>query len=468
MTTRAVMVSLLMWLSLSQPSAVASSEANATESEQTNHHHVVDDTRNRIATAQYECFQRILKESNPRTKGPMCNRTWDGWLCWDETDAGFTTEQHCPDYYGDFDPKEMASKVCTDEGQWGRHPQSNRTWTNYTTCKTHNVQGRMTAINLFYLALIGHGLSLTSLLISLAIFFHFKTLSCQRITLHKNLFFSFVLNSGITIIWYITVNNHNDPMQRNPVSCNVIMLIHLYLMTCNYFWMLCEGIYLHTLIVVAVFAEKQHLLWYYLLGWGFPLVPALIHAVARYCYYNDPCWIRSDTSLLYIIHSPICAALLVNFFFLLNIVRVLITKLKVTHKAEASLYMKAVRATLILIPLLGIHYVLLPYKGPSEVYQYVMNIFMHTQGLLVATIFCFFNGEVQTVLRRHWNQQRMQFGGTFANADVFRSASYVASSLTEVHRCYSIESHTEYLNGKSYQDIQTPIHTIHRSDTPFA
>uniref|UniRef100_A0A8C5FSB4 Calcitonin gene-related peptide type 1 receptor-like n=1 Tax=Gadus morhua TaxID=8049 RepID=A0A8C5FSB4_GADMO len=435
-----------------QPATVASSEANAAESKQTNHHH----GGNRITTAQYECFQRILKESHPQT-GPMCNRTWDGWLCWDQTEAGFTTEQFCPDYFEDFDPKAMASKVCTDEGQWGRHPESSRTWTNYTTCKTHTVQGHKTAMNLFYLALLGHGLSLTSLLISLAIFFHFKTLSCQRITLHKNLFFSFVLNSGITIIWYTTVNNHNDPMQSNTVSCKVIMFIHLYLMTCNYFWMLCEGIYLHTLIVVAVFAEKQHLLWYYLLGWGFPLVPALIHAVARYCYYNDTCWIRSDTSLLYIIHSPICAALLVNLFFLLNIVRVLITKLKVTHKAEFSLYMKAVRATLILIPLLGIHFVLLPYKGPSEVYQYVMNIFIHTQGLLVATIFCFFNGEVQTVLRRHWNQQRMQFGGTFANADVFRSASYVASSLTEVHRCYSIESHTEYLNGKNYQDIQTPV-----------
>lgn len=32
--------------------------------------------------------------------------------------------------------------------------------------------------------------------------------------------------------------------------------------------MLCEGIYLHTLIVVAVFTEEQHLRWYYLLGWG--------------------------------------------------------------------------------------------------------------------------------------------------------------------------------------------------------
>lgn len=48
----------------------------------------------------------------------------------------------------------------------------------------------------------------------------------------------------------------------------------------------------------------------------------------------------------------------------------------------------------------------------------------------------------------------------FANTDFFRSASYVASSLTEVHRCYSIESHTEHLNGKSYSDI-------FRSDSPF-
>lgn len=73
---------------------------------------------------------------------------------------------------------------------------------------------------------------------------------------------------------------------------------------------------------------------------------------------------------------------------------------------------------------------------------------------------CFLS-QVQSVLRRHWNQQRMQFAGSFANADFFRPASYVASSLTEVHRCYSIESHTtEHMNGKSYSDI-------FRSDSPF-
>uniref|UniRef100_A0A8C4IU18 Calcitonin gene-related peptide type 1 receptor n=1 Tax=Dicentrarchus labrax TaxID=13489 RepID=A0A8C4IU18_DICLA len=434
--------------------------------EHLNHRGEHQASRNQIAMAQYECFQRIRKmlllhHCIPTFK---CNTTWDGWLCWDETEAGVTTEQSCPEYYDDFDPHAMASKVCTETGEWGRHPESKRTWTNFTNCRANTTHHGAAAMTHFYLVMIGHGLSVVSLLISLGIFFHFKSLSCQRITLHKNLFLSFVLNSIITVVRLTTVVNKQGHSHNDSASCKLLMFIHLYLLSCNYFWMLCEGIYLHTLIVVAVFAEKQHLMWYYLLGWGFPLVPAVIHSIARHCYYNDKCWVSSNTSLLYIIHGPICAALVVNLFFLLNIVRVLITKLRVTHQAESSLYMRAVRATLILIPLLGIQFVLLPYKPQDhwvfEVYLYIMDILLHYQGLLVSTIFCFFNGEVQSVLRRHWNQQRMQFAGTFANADFFRSASYVASSLTEVHRCYSIESHTEHMNGKSYSDI-------FRSDSPF-
>ncbi|XP_052349028.1 calcitonin gene-related peptide type 1 receptor-like [Oncorhynchus keta] len=449
----------------------ASPEVNSTQQHlQLNVYHDIGLTRNKIVTAQFECYQKIMKDNDHNKIGPVCNRTWDGWLCWDDTEAGFTSEQHCPDYFQDFDPSEMVTKICSENGHWFLHPDSNRTWTNYTRCNEHTKEGRMTAMNLFYLALIGHGLSLISLFISLGIFFNFKSLSCQRVTLHKNLFFSFVLNSVITIIWLTAVANNQELVQRNPTSCKVSVFIHLYLFGCNYFWMLCEGIYLHTLIVVAVFAEKQHLMWYYLLGWGFPLIPASIHAIARSYYYNDNCWISSNTSLLYIIHGPICAALLVNLFFLLNIVRVLITKLKVTNQAESSLYMKAVRATLILVPLLGIQYVLLPYKPEervsSEIYDYIMHILMHYQGLLVATIFCFFNGEVQGVLRRHWKQYRMQFGSTLTHSDAMRSASYTASSITDVQGCYSIDSNTEHLNGKGgCLDIET---SILKSENPFA
>ncbi|XP_059418414.1 calcitonin gene-related peptide type 1 receptor-like isoform X1 [Carassius carassius] len=471
MTTSCWVICLFLLGSVTEFIVLASPEVNESQQQHPqNVYHDIGVTRNKIVTAQFECYQKIVKDnSQDKIAGPVCNRTWDGWLCWDDTEAGVTSEQQCPDYFQDFDPTEMVTKICTESGQWFLHPESNRTWTNFTRCNLLTNEGRRTAMNLFYLALIGHGLSLTSLFISLGIFFHFKSLSCQRITLHKNLFLSFVLNSIITSIWLTAVANNQDVVQENPISCKVSQFIHLYIFVCNYFWMLCEGIYLHTLIVVAVFAEKQHLMWYYLLGWGFPLIPATIHAVARSHYYNDNCWISSSTSLLYIIHGPICAALLVNLFFLLNIVRVLITKLKVTHQAESSLYMKAVRATLILVPLLGIQFVLLPYKPggrvSAEIYDYIMHILMHYQGLLVATIFCFFNGEVQAVLRRHWNQYRIQFGSNIIQSDALRSASYTASSITEVLGCYSIDGNTEHLNGKNCHDIDN---STLKPENPFA
>lgn len=45
-----------------------------------------------------------------------------------------------------------------------------------------------------------------------------RSLSCQRITLHKNLFFSFVCNSIVTIIHLTAVANNQALVATNPVS----------------------------------------------------------------------------------------------------------------------------------------------------------------------------------------------------------------------------------------------------------
>eukprot|EP00063_Salmo_salar_P033004 XP_014007839.1 PREDICTED: calcitonin gene-related peptide type 1 receptor-like [Salmo salar] len=212
--------SLLLLCSVTELCVLAIPEGNDSQQQQhtQNVYHDIGVTRNTIVTAQFECYQKIMKNDKHNKIGPVCNRTWDGWLCWEDTEAGFTTNQHCPDYFQDFDTAEMASKVCSETGNWFLHPESNRTWTNYTKCTAYTSAGRVTAMNLYYLVLIGHGLSLTSLFFSLGIFFHFKSLSCQRITLHKNLFFSFVLNSVITIIWLTAVASNQGLVQSNPVS----------------------------------------------------------------------------------------------------------------------------------------------------------------------------------------------------------------------------------------------------------
>ncbi|XP_058475536.1 calcitonin gene-related peptide type 1 receptor [Solea solea] len=409
--------------------------------------------RKKILDSQYKCFEKMNRDAAYNKSGLYCSRNWDGWLCWDDTPAGTYTSQNCPNYFMDFDPTEKATKYCWEDGQWFRHPDTNRTWSNYTLCNENTNAKLKSAYILFYMAIVGHALSIASLLISLAIFFYFRSLSCQRITLHKNLFCSYVLNSALTIINLGGVVSNPDVVVRNPVGCKVLHFFHMYMLGCNYFWMLCEGIYLHTLIVVAVFAEEQHLHWYYLLGWGFPLVPASIHAVARKKYFDDNCWMSVDTHLLYAVHGPIMAALLVNLFFLLNIIRVLVTKLRDTHRAESNMYMKAVRATLILVPLLGIQFVIIPWRPENrlagEVYEYIMHILMHYQGLLVATIFCFFNGEVQAALKRQWMQYKMQWGQRRKDHCSMRSTSYTATSITEVPAfMYHHDCNSEQFNGR--------------------
>ncbi|KTF74457.1 hypothetical protein cypCar_00047755 [Cyprinus carpio] len=273
---------------------------------------------------------------------------------------------------------EKVTKVCDSDGQWFRHPESNRLWSNYTQCSAYTKQKlKLTLVN-YYLAMVGHVLSIISLLISICIFSYFKCLSCQRITLHKNMFTSFILNSFATIGWFYFVIGDQTRTDsawadvvvgvQSQIGCKLLASIMHYTSCSNYFWMLCEGIYLHTLIIVAVFVGEQQLGWYYVLGWG---------TLSRSPPFpSDPCCAaRCGPSAL--------PRRQVNLFFLLNIVRVLITKLRVTHRTETNVYMKVVRATIILVPLLGAQFILVPLEPSGRVslavYELFMNIFVHYQ-----------------------------------------------------------------------------------------
>lgn len=55
-------------------------------------------------------------------------------------------------------------------------------------------------------------------LLAVSLLWFLRSLSCQRITLHKNLFLSFVLNSIITIVWLTTVVKKQGHTYNDSVS----------------------------------------------------------------------------------------------------------------------------------------------------------------------------------------------------------------------------------------------------------
>uniref|UniRef100_A0A452EEW0 Calcitonin receptor n=1 Tax=Capra hircus TaxID=9925 RepID=A0A452EEW0_CAPHI len=376
--------------------------------------------KQRLLQAQHKCFDRMQKLPPYQGEGLYCNRTWDGWACWDDTPAGTLAEQHCPDYFPDFDVEEKVTKYCEEDGVWYMHPESNISWSNYTMCNAFTPE-KMQVGSTAHFSIGGECHYLQQLFSSPI---YPRSLSCQRVTLHKNMFLTYILNSIIIIIHLVEVVPNGELVKRDPPMCKILHFFHQYMMSCNYFWMLCEGLYLHTLIVVSVFAEGQRMWWYYLLGWGLPLLPSTAHAIARALLFNDNCWLSVDTNLLYIIHGPVMGALVLNFFFLLNIIRVLVKKIKESQE-DSYMYLKAVRATLILVPLLGVQFVILPWR-PShpvlgKIYDFVMHSLIHFQvrgdvaenyaqgipGSDTNRRFPFIF-QVQAALKRQWNQYQAQ------------------------------------------------------------
>lgn len=91
-----------------------------------------------------------------------------------------------------------------------------------------------------------------------------------------------------------------------------------------------------------------------------------------------------------------------NFCFLLNIIRVLVVKLRQSHTSDLEQARKAVRAAVVLLPLLGITNLLNMSKAPLErsavqfaIWSYTTHFLTSFQGFFIAMLYCFFNGEVR-------------------------------------------------------------------------
>ncbi|XP_029673781.1 calcitonin gene-related peptide type 1 receptor-like isoform X2 [Formica exsecta] len=370
-----------------------------------------EEFRRILLEREQECMK--LKDANTTLPPePYCRLTFDGWSCWPNTRAGSTVYAPCPNFITGFDTSFMAHKYCELNGTWFRHPQSNQIWSNYTTCVNLQDLSWQQSINGIYE--VGYAISLVALLLSLGILTYFRSLRCARITLHMNLFTSFAINNALWLIWYRFIVANTDVLLNNDIPCRVLhTFLHYFLLT-NYAWMLCEGFYLHTLLVSAFTSEHKLVNWLMGLGWPVPAVIVTLYTALR-ASSDDPadteqCWI-SEGNYMNVLVYPVCVSTMLNLLFLFNIVRVLLMKLRAgpaigTRPSRSML--QAFRATLLLVPLLGLHYLVIPFRPPKKhpwehFYEVLSAITASFQGLCVAVLFCFCNGEVIAQFKRKWD-----------------------------------------------------------------
>ncbi|KAH9510317.1 hypothetical protein Btru_042747 [Bulinus truncatus] len=119
-----------------------------------------------------------------------------------------------------------------------------------------------------------------------------------------------------------------------------------------------------------------------------------------------------------------------NIFFLANVLRVLMTQLQ-RHSNEPSNYRRALKATVILVPLFGLQLLLVIYRPGDYIeenatYEIFTKIINNSQGMAVTAVFCFMNGEVHNMLRGrivcqgHHDSNPDIISGSVSMADVRR------------------------------------------------
>lgn len=64
------------------------------------------------------------------------------------------------------------------------------------------------------------------------------------------------------------------------------LVLHYFLMT-NYAWMLCEGFYLHTVLVSAFISEQRLVRWLMVFGWSSPAIVLTVYGFSRGFHGNE-------------------------------------------------------------------------------------------------------------------------------------------------------------------------------------
>ncbi|XP_009318732.1 PREDICTED: parathyroid hormone/parathyroid hormone-related peptide receptor-like [Pygoscelis adeliae] len=407
-----------------------------------------------LVEAKEKC-QRDIKAQLENIKDTSCLPEWDGIICWPKGSPSQEVSVPCPDYIYDFNHNGHAYRYCSAYGTWAMALSINKTWANYTECAllvSSESRSREKEVfdRLHLMYTVGYSISLASLIVAVCILSYFKRLHCTRNYIHVHLFTSFicravsifvkdmVLYSG-TLASEMEKMREDDfkaemgpsPGQRSHlVGCKVVVTLFLYFLATNHYWILVEGLYLHNLIFMAFLSNKNYLWVLIIIGWGLPAVFVSVWASVRASLADTECWDLSAGNMKWIYQVPILAAIVVNFFLFLNIVRVLASKLWETNTGKLDprqQYRQLLKSTLVLMPLFGVHYMVfmaMPYTEVSGVlWQIQMHyemLFNSSQGFFVAFIYCFCNGEVSSNLQ---GAEQCGYGGLASHATTSFSMS---------------------------------------------
>ncbi|KYO47031.1 vasoactive intestinal polypeptide receptor 1 isoform C [Alligator mississippiensis] len=368
-----------------------------------------------VASIHPECriFQQVVKDEalclqkNESILSDFegCPGDWDGLSCWPKAAFGEVVKVACPGFFEEItNIHGFLERNCTQESYWSEPfpPYSVACGFDEGASKgPEDQKSYYSAVWHVYTA--GYATSLTSLITALLVFAAFRKFHCTRNYIHMHLFVSFILRA-IAVFTKDAVLFADENMD-------------------------------HCLMSTVALCVVVHSGW---LG----------------CWDDD----EENGMVLWIIQGPILLTVLVNFIIFVNVIRILVQKLKTPEVggSHSNHFVRLAKSTLLLIPLFGVHYIVFAFFPEStglEARLYMELGLGSFQGFVVALLYCFLNGEVQAELKkrlRKWQyQEYLNF--TYRKRTVSRENSPInyVTQLSLLEKISPKKKTSKYQNGMS-------------------
>ncbi|KPP73518.1 hypothetical protein Z043_107391, partial [Scleropages formosus] len=172
------------------------------------------------------------------------------------------------------------------------------------------------------LTFVGAGASLCALLVTLMLFTMLDIPKSDRTSIHKNLFIALTAAQVVLLC--------SGSATSNKVVCTVVAaLLHLFFMAA-FSWMLVEGLLLWSKVVIVNLSEERHMKYYYLIGWGLPVLVVAITLVSASRNYtaDDHCWLSVQNGVIWGFAGPVIFIVMVNVMILARVVAITISTAK--------------------------------------------------------------------------------------------------------------------------------------------
>ncbi|XP_052405524.1 growth hormone releasing hormone receptor a [Carassius gibelio] len=359
------------------------------------------------------CIQTRKREIKNQSQQTGCWTDWDGIRCWRTAKTGQLINVSCSDVFQHISNTQgFIYRNCSSNGWSDPYPSYEEACTFEDDSESGTVSTYLSTLKQLYTA--GYATSLISLITAVIIFTCFRKFHCTRNYIHINLFVSFILRASAVFIKDAVL--FSDETQNHclmsTVACKTAVTFFQFCILTNYFWLLVEGLYLQTILTLTFVSQRKYFWWYILIGWGVPSVVLIVWVLTRQFYDNRGCWDDTDNmNIWWIIKGPITVSLIANIIIFLNVIRILVQKLKSPGVGgnDTGHFMRLAKSTLFLIPLFGMHYTLFAFlpENTGEIVRFYIELGLGSfQGFVVALLYCFLNGDVQAELKRRlWTWQ---------------------------------------------------------------